>query len=662
MTTSIAADGTIVRAAIHPGIGIARVGNAHDAFYIGPQVPNPTPLPPEHYRDETGALKREAALFRIYGYNAAGEVVAELTSDNADITWSVHVANQKSGWYQFHAALDSEQALSTVDPSQRAPALRNASVADRSSLIIDPGARQISGASKDGPAYRFDTGSFMGKKVYLGELRTDEQGRLLFLGGHGVSASHDGQPAKDFANNDGWHDDTSDGPVEATVTIGGREIPVDSAWVVTAPPNYGPQQKSVRTLHDLMTDVAIRAGMLPRPGAPLFGRDILPVFVRQTDLQWVNAGFAAGFGFGTAKDFRASDWIDTLRSPGSDQKELRQQLANSFRVFERDGWSPMPWPWIYGDAMDVPPAKLPEQHVALTDTQLDMLQQWAAGEFDPGDDPIETAATLDALPLADRPRALDKAAMDFCLADAFHPGCEMTWPMRHPSMYRAPYRIRGGGEVPKDGVQPYGSKLTPEVAVSSTGPLYGQAPGSITRWMAVPWQTDTASCRSAYYAGYGPNYDPYVPTFWPARVPNHVLSEEDYRKAVDTGLPHEERVAAFNRRASWFQTLGSAGYLSQINYMVDHFDQMGLVATLPGVLDDPDIPSEIQVAKLGPGAPPYTGTTVGLTPVHDDDAAPTLDKNGEAASTARMARRTGLPDDQIVAGYIRKVAPGKRVR
>lgn len=662
MVESDFSDGTVVCAAIHPGIGIARVGNSPDGIYIGPEVPNPSPLPPEHYRDDTGALKREAARFRIYGYNAAGEVVAELTADNADITWRVHVANQKSGWYDFHAALDSEQALSTVDPSQRAPALRNASVADRSRLIIDPGAREIAGPSKSGPEYQFDTGKFMGTPVYLGELRTDAQGRLLFLGGHGVSASYDGQPAKDFANNDGWHDDTSDGPVEATVTIDGREIPVDSAWVVTAPPNYGPQQKSVRTLHDLMTDVAIRAGMLPCPRAPLFGRDILPVFTRQTDLQWVNAGFAAGFGFGTAKDFRASDWIDTLRSPGSDQKELRQQLANSFRVFERDGWSPMPWPWIYGDAMDVPPAKLPEQHVALTDTQLDMLQQWAAGEFDPGDDPIETASTLDALPLADRPRALDKAAMDFCLADAFHPGCEMTWPMRHPSMYRAPYRIRGGGKVPKKGVQPYGSKLTPEVAVSSTGPLYGQAPGSITRWMAVPWQTDTASCRSAYYAGYGPKYDPYVPTFWPARVPNHVLSEEDYRKAVDTGLPHEERVAAFNRRASWFQTLGSAGYLSQINYMVDHFDQMGLVATLPGVPDDPDIPAEIQVAKLGPGAPPYKGTTVGLTPVHDDEAEPTPAEGGEAASTARMARRIGLPDDQIVAGYIRKVAPGKRVR
>ena len=42
--------------------------------------------------------------------------------------------------------------------------------------------------------------------------------------------------------------------------------------------------------------------------------------------------------------------------------------------------------------------------------------------------------------------------------------------------------------------------------------------------MAVPWQTDTASCRSGYYLGYGPRYDPYVPTFWPARVPNQVLT------------------------------------------------------------------------------------------------------------------------------------------
>ena len=28
------------------------------------------------------------------------------------------------------------------------------------------------------------------------------------------------------------------------------------------------------------------------------------------------------------------------------------------------------------------------------------------------------------------------------------------------------------------------------------GPLYFQAPGDLSRWMAVPWQTDTSSCRS----------------------------------------------------------------------------------------------------------------------------------------------------------------------
>lgn len=53
------------------------------------------------------------------------------------------------------------------------------------------------------------------------------------------------------------------------------------------------------------------------------------------------------------------------------------------------------------------------------------------------------------------------------------------------------------------------------------GPLYFNGPGDLTRWMAVPWQTDTASCRS----GYVPEYDPYLPTFWPHRVPNHVLTE-----------------------------------------------------------------------------------------------------------------------------------------
>jgi hypothetical protein len=45
-----------------------------------------------------------------------------------------------------------------------------------------------------------DPGAFMDRKVYLGEIFTDAAARLLVLGGRGVSASHDGSPAKDFAN------------------------------------------------------------------------------------------------------------------------------------------------------------------------------------------------------------------------------------------------------------------------------------------------------------------------------------------------------------------------------------------------------------------------------------------------------------------------------
>src|ERR1700674_149884 len=67
----------IVKAAIYPSIGIARVGNSLTEWYVGPEVPDPLPLPPGSYRDSGGALKREAARFRVYGLNAAGTVVRE---------------------------------------------------------------------------------------------------------------------------------------------------------------------------------------------------------------------------------------------------------------------------------------------------------------------------------------------------------------------------------------------------------------------------------------------------------------------------------------------------------------------------------------------------------------------------------------------------------
>ena len=41
--------------------------------------------------------------------------------------------------------------------------------------------------------------------------------------------------------------------------------------------------------------------------------------------------------------------------------------------------------------------------------------------------------------------------------------------------------------------------------------LGAQGPGGLTRWMAVPWRTDTANCRS----GYDKTYDAHIPPSGP---------------------------------------------------------------------------------------------------------------------------------------------------
>ena len=146
-------------------------------------------------------------------------------------------------------------------PAPQISPRRNLAVTDRSSLVIDPGPRSVDGANAnaDGTAAsaRFDGGTFFGLEVPLGELRTDESGRLLVFGGTGQSSpAVPGMIAVTFANNDLWCDDTSDGPVDATVSIGGRNIPVTGAWVVVAPPNYAPGIQSVVTMYDVMFEAA----------------------------------------------------------------------------------------------------------------------------------------------------------------------------------------------------------------------------------------------------------------------------------------------------------------------------------------------------------------------------------------------------------------------
>lgn len=588
----------ITRAAIHPAIGIARVGNSATEFFFGPDVVNPLSEAPGFYRDAQGALKRQAARFRVYGYDAQGNVVAELTAANAQVKWTARLANLKAAWYAFSQALDIPESVSGGVTSAR----RNLAVigANRLGLAIDGGSVTIAGPNVSGPGSAF-TGSFLGTPVYLGELRTDAQGCLIVLGGLGHSASADNSPPLTFANNDGWHDDTADGPVRATLVLQGRPIPVNPAWVVVGPPNYGPNLKSVRTMYDMLADMFIRSGQLPNPRVS-FTHDIAPIFERMSALQWTNHGFAAAFGHGAPMNFGSAEFLawasGPLRIPFNPDAEQRIQIANAFRNYDRDGYSLTPLPWLYGDAISGTPPKSDNLNCALSPTQQAALQAWARDDFIGDYNPdVEPPRSIDAVPLSGQPAMLDRAALDFCIADAFHPGCEMTWPMRHAGMYMAPFRLRHAD--PNTPQPDYGDVLTPGNIDAPNGPLQAQWPGGLTRWMAVPWQTDTGSCLSGYsLSGYMKDYDPYLPTFWPARVPNHVLDEPEYRIVVDESVPREQRKVAFKLRRSWPGVLPGKDSEHQAAAMVTLFPFMGIAEQRPGVAGDPDFPAVMQVTTL----------------------------------------------------------------
>ena len=595
-------DTMIVRAAIHPGIGIARIGDSASECFVGPEVVEPEPQAPGFYRDAQGDLKRQAARFRIYGYNAAGEVVRELTADTANIRWTAHLANAKAAWYRFITALDVPEAAGLQAPR------RNAAIQppNRQALIIDPGPRSITGRDvSGGREYAFD-GTFGTTVVELGELRTDGAGRLLVLGGRGRSGSPSGAPiyvasdASSFANADDWFDDVSDGPVTAEVSIDGRSIPTAGAWVAVAPPNYAPDVIGWRTLYDLLVETYVETGLLPNSEQVSFRNDVLPLLRRLSGLQWVNKGFADAFGRGGPWDFSDDTFVRRLASRARDadgtdvEGELRRLVLNAFRPSDTKVDEPRLWPWFYGDMFGSTDAPTPRKNVGLSPSQNAILRHWVAGDFE---DDLATNATvprtIEQVALAEQPAMLDKAALHFCLADAFHPGCELTWPMRHASLYEAPFRIRHRASSTPE--PDYGDILTPEVALGPGGPLHAQGPGGLTRWMAVPWQADTVSCLS----GYNGDYDPYLPTFWPARVPNHVLTRADYDIVMDTARPREERLAAYRRRQDWFRGFPRPA-VPRMSKMVENYAKLGIVETLPGLVGDPDFPETMLVeAKRG---------------------------------------------------------------
>ncbi len=561
-----AAKNPIVSMAIYPPIGICRVGNSSE-YYLAPEVPGQPAHAPGGFKDGTGRIKKQVVRFRIYGLDVDGNVVQELSANDegVEIAWRVHVANRKAGWYQFMNALDLE-GLSI--PS----AFRNGDVTGdaRSQLIIDPGPRSICGKNLSGAQYHFTGGKFYDKEVPLGEIRTDEAGRLLVFGGDGDSASNTGAQATTFANNDGWHDDVSDGPVRATVTFNGQTFEAEPAIVVCTPPNFGQGLYGVVTMYDVVYDLYLREGWLQGPTTINFWQHIYPIFERMTQTQWVNAGFFMLFGHNSPSDFTAPQLVAQMADPSAAAKPLREKYFQWLRNPANPKPTPADFPPFYGDTFgDYDAVSDISLDLPFTATQYQWLEQWAAGNFSTEKPPAPRLFAQ--LTPAEQAHALCVAPLEECLGGPFHPGIEITWTLRQAITWAKPFRPK---VLPED--QPmqdnFGALLAPAIALRKDGPLDGSGPGSMTRWLGVPWQTDEASCLSGYTAS---NYLP-LPSFWAARVPNQILSIDSFKRLTDPALNIGQRLKHFDYRQDWLRDLGTQS-LARKNNMIAEWHELGII-------------------------------------------------------------------------------------
>ncbi|MFG1922558.1 LodA/GoxA family CTQ-dependent oxidase [Cryptosporangium sp. NPDC048952] len=394
---------------IHPAIGLARVGDSPDEFFVGPERPNEHPAPADGFKDDQCRIKRQAARFRVFAHHDDG-TTEEITTG---VSWTVHLANAKA----------ADPGRGNTEPAAE--------------LTIDPGPRTLDGP---GQTALFDTGTitFSGQQpvtVPLGEARTEADGRLLVLGGHGTSASPEGNGIQDFWGNAGWYDDVADGPVTATLTLpDGSTPPVEGAWVLVGPPKFAPHQDNVITLYDRLFDRMVTLGLATAPTTTSYTHDVYPVLRRAADSKWVaSVGGAHAWPHPVTQQRTIDRIVKRLRPTG-----------------------------------DMP--ALSGEDAVLTATQAAHLDRWKAGTYtqdwagEPQPDPAIT------------PAGLDRAALDGAVGGAFFPGIEAGGldEGRRPILeapYTAAFRLD-------------------HTAVT---------PGAVTSSMALPWQADFQACADTWW-------------------------------------------------------------------------------------------------------------------------------------------------------------------
>ncbi len=577
---------------IHPAIGIARVGNAEaDQFFIGPEIPGlpATGEPPgttvPKYK-VGGKIKPQAARFRIWEYKLIGNKYTpqrEITLTESDVVyiyWTVHLANRKASFHEFDG-----EAGEFKKAKQRRNFAKTNDKKSRLNFEIDPGARTINGKNMKGVEFKKGTSADPAKETwpnpqttppieYLGELRTDNEGRLIVIGGKGTSATNvTGTPILNYANNDKWFDDVSDGPITAKVELRIQEgnttnlaqFEASGAWVIVGPPDFAPHIGNVVTLYDTLYDLAARKLTIPTDNAiydtelkslkdinlelkikgrrllqdyqPSFNKEIYPILKHASDIIWL---FKSGKPGDENKHFHYHDSVGgnpTYWKLLADKTSGAQNVPfGRLRLPYGLSSAPSPkqaMPKLLGDEPYKPGHE--RYRLALTRTQYSLLRQWQQGKFiEPTPTPSKPKIT---------PAGLDRAALDNCVGGAFYPGIEVGWQIRHAALYAEPFRINHKAKTTYRG---------------ETGTIQ---PGHFSRQMALPWQADFRDCKSE-----GVGEDKFG--WWPAQRPDQV-----FVKASDfTATPR--------KMVEWHRPSGVwAGGAMKPSYkeMVDHWYKLGFI-------------------------------------------------------------------------------------
>ncbi|GES85548.1 hypothetical protein RCL2_001265200 [Rhizophagus clarus] len=540
--------------AIFPALNVARLGNA-DEYYVCSEIPGVyvgKGNPKFKFKDDKdkSLIKPQAARFRIYGYDEDGNNLGEINlKDNkfkgkVTIKWTVVLANKKASHKSFSGIKETDRTIRNADW----PYNRSTLEAISEQTLASDDKKQNSREFK-ARVYRYNVeynvedkeNTEDGHELYLGKMIIEKEGSLLIIGGKGKSGCIKNTLITDYANNDYWYDDTSDGSIEAIVKIDGTEIPnrAGKSWVLVAPPKFAPGIPNLVSLYQVILEtqhpVKTEGGnpvidpVIPEAGRTKveYYRDIYPIFETVCKNSWVNERGYRGHGLDKPGNFLSHELEKKLSTPPvkkndvviDEYKDLRVSILSRVRIppqlassFERNGQAyDYFMPPLSGGGGDVT-SGYPDTYLTITRGQYLLLKKWADGDFETGsrlpeykyNDNVkgndsrkptylkngEAYSFQEICPdPSQQVKFLNKAALEWCVGGPFFPGIEMTYLAYNEKTFCKGNDFR----INSDNIQP----------------------GDINAYMALPWQADFSECNTYW---------------WPAQRPDIVMLEDKCEK------------------------------------------------------------------------------------------------------------------------------------